>query len=74
MAERHRKPEEAERCSVSGCKEDAERSVSSKKYQAALPGVTLNDEVGRRVPLCRLHYKEFRKATKEERELDRLSW
>jgi len=59
---------------VSGCKRNAERSVSSKKYQGALPGVTLNGEVGRRVHLCREHYKDFRKKTKEERELDRLGW
>lgn len=74
MAERHRKPEAPEQCSVSGCKNDGERSVAAKKYQAALPGVTFNGEVGRRVQLCRDHYREFRKKTKEERELDRLSW
>ncbi|MBI4417009.1 MAG: hypothetical protein HY557_08500 [Euryarchaeota archaeon] len=74
MAERHRRPEEPERCSVSGCKDEAERSVSSKRYQAALPGVALNGEVGRRVALCRRHYKEFRKKTKEDRELERLGW
>jgi hypothetical protein len=74
MAERHRKPEEPERCKVSGCKEDGERSVASKKFQAALPGVSLDGEVGRRIMLCRNHYREFRKKTKEERELDRLGW
>ncbi len=74
MAERHTRPEEPQRCSVSGCKDDAERSVSSKKYQGALPGVALNGEVGRRVHLCRRHYKDYRKATKEDRELDRLGW
>ena len=74
MAERHRAPEEPEGCSVSGCKEQGERSVASKKYQGAMPGVALNGEVGRRVHLCRRHYREYRKATKEDRELDRLSW
>ncbi|HEV8595932.1 MAG TPA: hypothetical protein VGR51_10440 [Thermoplasmata archaeon] len=74
MVERHRKPEEPERCSVSGCRNMGERSVAAKKYQGALPGVTLSGEVGRRVHLCKDHYKEFRKKTKEERELDRLSW
>lgn len=52
----------------------AERSVSTKKYQGALPGVTFSGTVGRRVGVCRAHYKDFRKATKEERELDRLGW
>ena len=74
MAERHRTREEPGRCDVSGCKETAERSMSAKKYQAAIPGATFNGEVGRRVGLCRKHYKEFRKQTKEERELDRLGW
>ena len=74
MAERHRVREAPEQCSVSGCKETGERSVASKKYQGAMPGVALNGEVGRRVHLCRRHYRDFRKKTKEERELDRLSW
>ncbi len=60
MAERHRAREEPEDCSVSGCKEKAERSVSSKKYQGAMGGVALNGEVGRRVHLCRRHYREYR--------------
>ena len=74
MAERHRKPEEPEVCSVSGCRNESERSVSSKKFQGALPGTELKGEVGRRIALCRDHYKEYRKKTKEERELDRLGW
>ena len=74
MAERHTAREEPQRCDVSGCKNMAERSVSAKRYQAALPGVTFSGEVGRRVGVCRTHYKDFRKATKEERELDRLGW
>ena len=74
MAERPRRREEPQRCDVSGCKEMAERSVSAKKYQGALPGSTFNGPVGRRANVCRGHYREFRKATKEERELDRLGW
>ena len=74
MAERHRGPEEPEVCSVSGCKREGERSVSSKKFQGALPGVELKGEVGRRIHLCREHYRDYRKKTKEERELDRLGW
>ncbi|TLZ51438.1 MAG: hypothetical protein E6K18_04975 [Methanobacteriota archaeon] len=74
MAERHRAREEPEACSVSGCKEDGERSVASKKYQAAMPGVALKGEVGRRVHLCKSHYREYRKKTKQERDLDRAAW
>lgn len=67
-------PEEPEVCYVSGCKDEAERSVSSRKYQGALPGVALKGPVGRRVALCKRHYREFRKSTKQERELERLDW
>ncbi len=74
MAERHHAPEAPERCSVSGCKDMGERSVSAKKYQGAMPGVALSGEVGRRVHLCKRHYRDYRKKTKEERELDRLGW
>ncbi len=74
MAERRSKREEPVDCEVSGCKDKAERSVASRTYQGALPGMAIQGEVGRRIALCRRHYKEFRKATREERELDRLSW
>jgi len=29
---------------------------------------------GRRAPLCRDHYREWKKTTKEARKLDRLGW
>ncbi len=29
---------------------------------------------GRRAYLCKLHYKEYKKATKGERTVDRLTW
>ena len=74
MVDRPRRAEEPQRCNVSGCKGMAERSVPAKKYQAAVAGVTFSGEVGRRVGVCKTHYKEYRKATKEERELDRLGW
>ena len=61
-----------ERCGVEGCPNPAARSVAGKRAQAALRTLKLADE--RRVHLCRDHYKQFRKATKEERELERLGW
>jgi len=60
------------RCSVEGCGNPAARSVAGKRAQAALRSLKLADE--RRVHLCRDHYKQFRKATKEERDLERLGW
>ena len=74
MAERRRKPTEAEVCFVSGCKEDAARSVAAKKFQAALPSLGLKAGPSRRIGLCRNHYRAFKKETKQDREFERLGW
>jgi hypothetical protein len=58
---------------VAGCGKEARRSLSAKKVKEALPDLAL-PESGRRVALCKAHYKAFRKKTKEERKLERLAW
>jgi hypothetical protein len=55
-------------CSVSGCKNPAERSLSRDQ----LSGSGLNVAGDRRVYLCHEHYKVYKKATKKDRELDRV--
>ncbi len=56
------------KCSVDGCSESAERSISREK----LRGVELRvGGEGRRAYLCSIHYKAWKKATKRSRELDR---
>ena len=55
-------------CSVTGCKNQAERSIS--KDQLAGSGLSVAGD--RRVYLCHEHYKVFKKATKKDRELDRV--
>jgi hypothetical protein len=58
-------------CLVPGCGEPSDRNLSlteARKAFAELP------ETGRRAPLCRRHYKEWKKKTKEARRLDRLAW
>jgi hypothetical protein len=62
-----------ETCGVSGCGKDAVRSVALDKAKAVLASKTLEADF-RRVHLCRDHYRDFRKATKKDRELDRLGW
>ena len=59
-------------CSVEGCANPAARSLAGKRAQAALAPLKVKDD--RRAHLCRDHYKQFRKATKEERNLERLGW
>ncbi len=65
--------ETPESCAVEGCGQPAARSLSANKVKQVLPDLKLGD-VGRRAHLCRTHYREFRKKTKEERELDRAAW
>ncbi len=69
---RKRGEEEVETCSVVGCDRPAHRSLSRKKVESAL-GVSLRPG-GRHVHLCKEHYKEYKKATKKDRELERLGW
>lgn len=58
-------------CSVSGCQNPAERSMSGTKAAMA-PDMGLGG--AKRVYLCHVHYKEWKKATKEDRENERARW
>lgn len=59
-------------CDVSGCEAVAERSITIKKVlESNLP---LKNENIKKVSLCKNHYKEFKKSTKKDRELDKLGW
>jgi len=63
--------EEADACLVPGCGAPAERHLAlaeARKVFTNLP------EKGRRAPLCRDHYREWKKTTKAARKLDRLAW
>lgn len=55
------------KCSVSGCEKDAVRSISAGKVTAA----GLKTDAERRAYLCKEHYKEFKKATKKDRTLEK---
>jgi len=55
------------KCSVTGCGNDAVRSLSTDKVKAA--GLKVGE--ARRAYLCRDHYKEFKKNTKQERVLEK---
>jgi hypothetical protein len=58
-------------CDVEGCEEKAERSVS---YTLASLSSLKFKSSSRKVYLCKSHYKQFKKETKEARELERLRW
>ena len=75
MAMKH-KPREggAEKCGVTDCNEQGHKSLSTKKVKSALPNLSLREGSVKRIHLCKKHYKEFKKKTKKEREMDRLGW
>jgi len=58
------------RCSVDGCDREAIRSLSISNVEAA--GLKISKAEGtRRAYLCREHYKEYKKAIKKEKILER---
>jgi hypothetical protein len=59
-------------CSVQDCDETAERSMSRNK--ASMSAHLDLDGTNKRVYLCRMHYKEWKKSTKEDRENERARW
>ncbi len=57
-------------CLVPGCTEPSVRSLAIGEARKVFP--SLPD--ARRAHLCRTHYKEWKKGTRKERELERASW
>ncbi len=62
-----------DKCGVTGCNEESKRAVSYKKVKSSLPNLKFDNPL-KRIQLCKKHYKEFKKATKTERDLERLTW
>lgn len=58
-------------CAIPGCGGASVRSLARSEVRKAFPQLS---EEGRRAPLCKAHYKQWKKATKEARELNRLAW
>ena len=57
-------------CDVLGCENTAERSFNIK--QVSRSSLKLKNPDVRQVHLCKEHYKEFKKETKTDREIDQL--
>lgn len=64
---------ESERCQVSGCGKDAERSLPADKVRGALKDLKFETD-GRRISLCKEHYKQYKKETRDERKLEKTYW
>ncbi len=74
MAELHHKVQkDDEVCGVKGCKQPAVRSLPTKKISGNI-AAGLKGEDGRRTHLCKEHYREYKRATKDERLTDTLAW
>ena len=56
------------KCNVDGCDNDAIRSLNTKKVEEAGLRVSVSSK---KAALCKEHYKEWKKETKDDRSLDR---
>jgi hypothetical protein len=60
--------EKGEKCNVSGCNNEAIRSLTADKVKAA--GLNVGN-ADKRAYICKEHYKEFKKKTKKDKTLDK---
>lgn len=60
--------DKGETCSVSGCKNEAVRSIAADKCRAAGLNVSTSEK---RAYICKEHYKEFKKKTKKDKTLEK---
>lgn len=59
-----------EKCDVAGCDNPKVRTVGKRQVEKVF---TLNSR-GTKAHLCRDHYKAYKRATKKDREIERLTW
>jgi hypothetical protein len=59
-------------CSVQDCDQTAERSMSRNKANMSTDLDV--DRTNKRIYLCKTHYKEWKKSTREDRENERARW
>ena len=59
------------KCNVDGCENDGARSINTTKVENA--GLKVSSNIKKTV-LCKNHYKEWKKATKDDRELERARY
>ncbi len=59
------------KCDVGGCDDDGVRSINTKKVEGA--GLDISNS-GKKTVLCKTHYKEWKKETKDDRDLERARY
>lgn len=61
------------KCSVEGCDRPAVRSISYAQFSTANTGLSVKEQ-GSRVYLCEAHYKEYKRASKKLKKLQKWRW
>ena len=56
------------KCNIAGCENDAVRSITTSKVEES--GMEVSSS-GKKSALCKIHYKEWKKETKDDRDLER---
>lgn len=69
MAEARHATKDKQACDVKGCGSEAERSISE---DAATEAGLKVDEGIKRAHLCKEHYREYKKLSRKDRELNYL--
>ena len=59
------------KCSVIGCDKDGVRSLTTSKVEGTGWSISSGSK---KTVLCKEHYKEWKKATKDEREIERARY
>jgi len=59
-------------CSVDGCKKNYERSISFKLVSQS--GLKLKSDKAKKAYLCKEHYKEYKKKSKDDRKVQKWRW
>ncbi len=59
------------KCNVDGCTNDGTRSLNTARVETA--GLKVNS-TGKKTVLCKQHYKEYKKESKDDRALERARY
>ncbi len=59
------------KCNVEGCENNGARSLNTTKVENA--GLRVNS-AGKKTVLCKDHYKEWKKESKDDRDLERARY
>jgi len=59
------------KCNVDGCTNDGARSLNTTRVETA--GLKVNS-TGKKTVLCKQHYKEYKKESKDDRALERARY